>query len=205
MGKNATMPNKCLKCGYERKSTDIAPDYECPKCGVIYSRFREKLNIKTGKQEKKEEQGNNNSYLEDRKETKDIIENNFPLINKGRKLFIICMVVVFLIIILASAIPTSNRIEFFTLYYFIRLSKSLILPIFFFFLMYNRANWSRICLFIFLLITGLSGLYGSSMLIFEYNHPIGILFLIMSLLNLFIGFVVLFNKSVKAFVNSRKP
>ena len=29
---------KCLKCGYERKSTDIGPDYECPKCGAIYDK-----------------------------------------------------------------------------------------------------------------------------------------------------------------------
>lgn len=27
-----------MKCGYERKPSDIAPDYECPKCGAIYSK-----------------------------------------------------------------------------------------------------------------------------------------------------------------------
>jgi DNA-directed RNA polymerase subunit RPC12/RpoP len=29
---------KCLRCGYERQSTDMAPDYECPRCGAIYSK-----------------------------------------------------------------------------------------------------------------------------------------------------------------------
>jgi predicted RNA-binding Zn-ribbon protein involved in translation (DUF1610 family) len=28
----------CIKCGYERQESDQAPDYECPKCGVIYQR-----------------------------------------------------------------------------------------------------------------------------------------------------------------------
>jgi predicted RNA-binding Zn-ribbon protein involved in translation (DUF1610 family) len=29
----------CPKCRYERKRTDTAPDYECPKCGVIYDKY----------------------------------------------------------------------------------------------------------------------------------------------------------------------
>lgn len=27
---------KCIKCDYERKATDIAPDWACPSCGVAY-------------------------------------------------------------------------------------------------------------------------------------------------------------------------
>lgn len=30
---------KCPKCQYVRVSTDSAPDYECPKCGIIYAKF----------------------------------------------------------------------------------------------------------------------------------------------------------------------
>jgi uncharacterized membrane protein YvbJ len=30
------MGKKCLKCGYERQASDVAPDYECPQCGGIY-------------------------------------------------------------------------------------------------------------------------------------------------------------------------
>lgn len=30
---------KCGKCGYIRKSTDTAPDWECPECGVVYEKF----------------------------------------------------------------------------------------------------------------------------------------------------------------------
>jgi hypothetical protein len=29
---------KCLKCGYERQPSDMAPAYECPKCGAIYAK-----------------------------------------------------------------------------------------------------------------------------------------------------------------------
>jgi hypothetical protein len=31
----------CPKCGYARRSTELAPDYECPKCGIIYAKFEE--------------------------------------------------------------------------------------------------------------------------------------------------------------------
>ena len=29
----------CPKCSYLRQPTDHAPDYECPKCGIIYAKF----------------------------------------------------------------------------------------------------------------------------------------------------------------------
>lgn len=32
------MGKLCPKCGYERKVGDIAPDYECPQCGVVYAK-----------------------------------------------------------------------------------------------------------------------------------------------------------------------
>lgn len=30
---------KCPKCSYIRKPDDQGPDYECPKCGVIYAKY----------------------------------------------------------------------------------------------------------------------------------------------------------------------
>lgn len=30
---------KCPKCDYERQHDDVAPDYECPKCGIIYANY----------------------------------------------------------------------------------------------------------------------------------------------------------------------
>jgi len=35
------MSKKCLKCGYVRVDSDIelAPEYECPKCGIVYSKL----------------------------------------------------------------------------------------------------------------------------------------------------------------------
>ena len=32
------MSKTCVKCGYVRLPSDTAPDYECPKCGVIYAK-----------------------------------------------------------------------------------------------------------------------------------------------------------------------
>jgi predicted RNA-binding Zn-ribbon protein involved in translation (DUF1610 family) len=32
------MSKQCIKCGYIRLPSDTAPDYECPKCGVIYAK-----------------------------------------------------------------------------------------------------------------------------------------------------------------------
>lgn len=29
----------CPKCSYVRKATDVAPDWQCPKCGVAYAKF----------------------------------------------------------------------------------------------------------------------------------------------------------------------
>lgn len=29
----------CPKCRYERKPTDTAPEYECPRCGIIYHKY----------------------------------------------------------------------------------------------------------------------------------------------------------------------
>ncbi len=30
---------QCPKCGYERQAGETTPDYECPKCGVIYAKY----------------------------------------------------------------------------------------------------------------------------------------------------------------------
>ena len=30
----------CPQCGYERQAKDLAPDYECPRCGIIYHKYR---------------------------------------------------------------------------------------------------------------------------------------------------------------------
>jgi len=32
------MAIKCPKCGHERTPNDVGPDYECPKCGVVYAK-----------------------------------------------------------------------------------------------------------------------------------------------------------------------
>lgn len=35
--------NICPKCGYERQAKDYAPAYECPKCGIVYNKYVEKI------------------------------------------------------------------------------------------------------------------------------------------------------------------
>lgn len=32
------MAQTCLKCGHKRQPSDIAPEYECPKCGAVYAK-----------------------------------------------------------------------------------------------------------------------------------------------------------------------
>ena len=39
MEKLANPPAICPKCKYRRKAVEDAPDYECPECGVIYSKY----------------------------------------------------------------------------------------------------------------------------------------------------------------------
>lgn len=34
------MTTTCPKCAYVRQPTDAAPDYECPRCGIIYAKYR---------------------------------------------------------------------------------------------------------------------------------------------------------------------
>jgi glutaredoxin len=31
-------PKRCPKCRYERQTTDTAPDWQCPSCGIAYSK-----------------------------------------------------------------------------------------------------------------------------------------------------------------------
>jgi glutaredoxin len=39
--------NRCPKCGYVRKDTDIAPDWQCPACQVAYSKAAEQMHFPT--------------------------------------------------------------------------------------------------------------------------------------------------------------
>ncbi|MFH1935434.1 MAG: hypothetical protein ABIN18_28165 [Pseudomonadota bacterium] len=113
------------------------------------------------------------------------------IVEKGKKILIICMIVVFVGILIDFFISPKQA----------SLVGGFLLFGLFFFFTYRGYNWSRICLFIMLLISGLGGSYGGVMILLESHHPIGILIVFMSLLNLSIGFILFFNKSVKVFVN----
>lgn len=32
------MGRLCSQCGYERRPDDLSPEYECPRCGVVYAK-----------------------------------------------------------------------------------------------------------------------------------------------------------------------
>lgn len=49
------MTKICKKCGYQRLSTDTAPDYECPKCGAIYTKVEAYLKKQAEKQLREKE------------------------------------------------------------------------------------------------------------------------------------------------------
>lgn len=48
---------QCKKCGYERKESDIAPDYECPNCGAIYAKVEARIKKEAEELKLKVEQG----------------------------------------------------------------------------------------------------------------------------------------------------
>lgn len=42
------MPQQCPKCGYVRTSRDEAPDWQCPSCGIAYSKYQAYLDRAKG-------------------------------------------------------------------------------------------------------------------------------------------------------------
>ena len=113
------------------------------------------------------------------------------IVERGKIILFVCMIVVF-VGILTHFIITSEPV------YLVRSSLWYGL---FFFLTYRGYNWSRICLFISLLISGLFGSYFGVMFLFEYPYPAGTILVIKSILYLAVGFILLLNKSVKKYVN----
>lgn len=49
--------SECPKCGYARKETDEAPDWQCPSCGVAYNK------VSNAKQSTRNESGHSTVYL----------------------------------------------------------------------------------------------------------------------------------------------
>ena len=53
------MDTICQKCGYERKPSDSTPNYECPSCGIIYTKYKTKTNTGSKYLEEDTINGNN--------------------------------------------------------------------------------------------------------------------------------------------------
>lgn len=49
------MAKICQKCGYERTVSDIAPSYECPKCGAVYAKVGAQLERKRFEEQQAQE------------------------------------------------------------------------------------------------------------------------------------------------------
>lgn len=45
------MGRKCLKCGHERSPSDVAPEYECPKCGAVYAKVEAAIQRASGNEQ----------------------------------------------------------------------------------------------------------------------------------------------------------
>jgi len=41
------MAKVCINCGYERQATDTAPEYECPKCQIVYAKAEKRRQIES--------------------------------------------------------------------------------------------------------------------------------------------------------------
>lgn len=39
------MTTTCPKCNYTRSPTDVAPDYSCPSCGIVYAKYDAKADL----------------------------------------------------------------------------------------------------------------------------------------------------------------
>lgn len=47
------MSAPCPKCGYIRQQSETAPEYECPRCGVVYAKYLEALHARASAREAK--------------------------------------------------------------------------------------------------------------------------------------------------------
>lgn len=80
----------------------------------------------------------------------------------------------------------------------------LILFFVFYFKTYRGSNFSRICLSIQLLLSGVAGLVFGIMILLKNSHPVSGHAVILGLLLIFYGFLFLFNNSIKALTNREK-
>ena len=64
----------CNKCGYERQEADTAPDYECPKCGVIYAKVKTRLQYEKELVRRKEEKKHQKEIAKKAKQKKIVIK-----------------------------------------------------------------------------------------------------------------------------------
>lgn len=80
------MAKQCLKCGYERLETEVAPENECPKCGIIYAKMEARM-----------EQQRIQEFNRTSNATKD--NSKEPAPNTGKKLLGVFIIVVFVAIL----------------------------------------------------------------------------------------------------------
>ena len=68
------MHSTCKSCNYQRQDSDIAPDYECPKCGIVYAKAEKYIERKAEKELKDiEAKKLKEQKIKDKQEKKDLV------------------------------------------------------------------------------------------------------------------------------------
>ena len=78
------MGKVCRKCGYERQESDLAPDYECPQCGVVYAKIKSQ-DTTNGTQRTAEVKGRTQQQKQ-RKKRAEPVEPKFPSTTERKSL-----------------------------------------------------------------------------------------------------------------------
>lgn len=81
------MSKQCQKCGYIRQSMDTSPDYECPKCGVVYEKYEAYLNSRRKSEKEKVEMEKSNGKRFSAIQVKNWLTNTNGLISKSSTSF----------------------------------------------------------------------------------------------------------------------
>ena len=114
------------------------------------------------------------------------------MVERGRKIILICMAIVLASVL--NGFLTSARL----------MSPLLGLLIFgvLFYFTYRGKDLARMSLFVMLLLSGLAGSYAGVKIYLEHHSLAGVLIFIMNLLDVFVGFVLVLNRSVNAVIHS---
>lgn len=98
---------KCPKCNYIRKPDDLSPDYECPRCGIIYAKFeRMQKNIENNVDKAQDVIIDEQNIVFDEQHNKSKIKRNLILLSA----VLIIGIAVFSFVFLRTSVPSDSVI-----------------------------------------------------------------------------------------------